>query len=259
MKIIIPMSGIGVRFIKAGYINPKPLVKINEKIIIEHVINLFPDEEDFIFICNEDHLRTTKMREILLSAKPNAKIISVKNQKFGPVWAVSNIFYLINDDEPVIVNYCDFFMDWDYDDFKKVIIENDCDGAVVAYKGFHPHLLHEENFYASMRTDENNYMLEIKEKHSFTTDKMDSPQSGGTYYFKRGAYVKKYFQQLMDDKIALNGEYYVSLVYNLLKQDGLDIFVYDKVPHFCQWGTPEDLEEYKYWAEIFQEYQYGKS
>ena len=247
------MSGTGERFKKAGYIEPKPLIQINAKTIVDHIIDLFPGEENFIFICNEKHLETTKMREILLSAKPTAKIISIKNRKLGPVWAVSSIFDLIYDNEPVIVNYCDFFMDWDYNDFKKVVTENKCDGAVVAYKGFHPHLLHKDNYYASMRVDENNYMLEIKEKYSFAENKMDSPQSGGTYYFKRGAYIKKYFQQLMDEKIALNGEYYVSLVYNLLVGDGLKVFIYDKVPHFCQWGTSEDLEEYKYWSEIFNE------
>ncbi len=253
------MSGTGARFIKAGYSEPKPLIKINGKAIIEHVIALFPGENDYIFICNEFHLQTTKMREILLSAKPNAKIISVKNQKLGPVWAVSNVFDLIDDNEPIIVNYCDFFMDWDYDDFKRLVADNNCDGAVVAYKGFHPHLFREENFYAGMRIDENNYMLEIREKHSFTPNKMDSPQSTGTYYFKKGIYIKEYFQQLMDEKISLNGEYYVSLVYNLLKRNGLNVYVYDKVPHFCQWGTPQDLEEYEYWSEIFQKYQYGKS
>ena len=55
MKIIIPMSGIGARFQKAGYVDPKPLIQINNKTIIEHVITLFPGENDFIFICNEYH------------------------------------------------------------------------------------------------------------------------------------------------------------------------------------------------------------
>lgn len=255
MKIIIPMSGNGERFKKAGYIEPKPLIRINEKTIIEHVINLFPGEDDFIFICHNEHLKNTNIKDVLLSSKPKARIIGIDSHKFGPIYAVSKVFDLIGDSEPVIVNYCDFFMDWDYDDFKKVVMKNNCDGAVVAYKGFHPHLLHENNFYASMRADENNYMLEIKEKHSFTVNKMDSPQSGGTYYFKRGAYVKKYFQQLMDEKIELNGEYYVSLVYNLLVRDGLKVFIYDKVPHFLQWGTPEDFEEYEYWSEIFKNKQ----
>ena len=33
-------------------------------------------------------------------------------------------------------------------------------------------------------------------------------------------------------------------------QDGLKIQVYE-LNHFMQWGTPEDLEEYLYWKEIF--------
>ena len=40
-------------------------------------------------------------------------------------------------------------------------------------------------------------------------------------------------------------------VVDVLK-DGLKILVYDKINHFCQWGTPFDLEEYNYWSEIFK-------
>jgi hypothetical protein len=39
MKIIIPMSGIGKRFMEAGYPEPKPLIIVEGKTIIEHVIN----------------------------------------------------------------------------------------------------------------------------------------------------------------------------------------------------------------------------
>ncbi len=254
MKIIIPMSGKGTRFIRAGYRDIKPLINVNGKTIIEHVISLFPGENDFIFVCLKEHLEITKIRDVLLLSKPKAKIIELESSDLGPVYAVSKAFHLIDNNESVIVNYCDFFMDWDYEDFKKTVDNNKCDGAVVAYKGFHPHLLHEENFYASMLIDKDNNMQEIREKYSFTPNKMESPQSGGTYYFKRGDYVKKYFQQLMDENIELNGEYYVSLVYNLLKKDRLSVYCYDNVSHFLQWGTPEDLEEYKYWSEIFEKY-----
>ena len=39
MKIIIPMSGIGKRFVEAGYEDPKPLIQVENKTIIEHVMN----------------------------------------------------------------------------------------------------------------------------------------------------------------------------------------------------------------------------
>ena len=47
MKIIIPMSGIGKRFVEAGYKDPKPLIKVENKTIIEHVINLFDKETSY--------------------------------------------------------------------------------------------------------------------------------------------------------------------------------------------------------------------
>ena len=41
MHIVIPMSGMGNRFINAGYTVPKPLIMVDGKPIIEHVCNLF--------------------------------------------------------------------------------------------------------------------------------------------------------------------------------------------------------------------------
>ena len=71
---------------------------------------------------------------------------------------------------------------------------------------------------------------------------------------RTGAILKKYYQQMLDQDINLNGEYYSSLVYNLMQADGLRTLIYDRVSHFCQWGTPEDFEEYQYWQRIFTDY-----
>lgn len=247
MQIVIPMSGQGARFKDAGYVDLKPLIRVHGRPIIEHVVSLFPGEDDFVFICDEQHLRDTGMEKILLALKPNAKIVAISRKKLGPVYAVSQAFDFIKDDEPVIVNYCDFFMDWNYIDFKKIVFGNDWDAALPVYTGFHPHLLHEKNLYASVRTGGDGYLQEIREKYSFTTDKTLSAHSPGTHFFRKGSSVKKYFKQLMEEKIDLNGEYYASLVYNLLVRDGLKVGIYDKIDHFCQWGTPFDLEEYNYW------------
>lgn len=249
------MSGLGKRFADAGYKDIKPLIQVHGKPIIEWVVNLFPGENDFIFICREEHLENTPLRSVLNRIAPNAEIVGIKGHKLGPVYAVAQVFDHLDNDEQVIVNYCDFFQDWDFNDFKKMVSETGCDGAIPCYTGFHPHLLHPKNLYASCKVDKDLNMLEIKEKFSFEEDKMKAYHSGGTYYFSKGAHVKKYFQLMMDEDHSLNGEYYVSLVYNLLYRDGLSVKVYDKVPHFCQWGTPEDLEEYLTWGNIIEHYR----
>ena len=47
MQIIIPMSGLGTRFVNEGYKDPKPLIVVDNKPIIEHVVNLFPNEKNY--------------------------------------------------------------------------------------------------------------------------------------------------------------------------------------------------------------------
>jgi dTDP-glucose pyrophosphorylase len=249
MHIIIPMSGMGNRFIDAGYTEAKPLIIVDGKPIIEHVCNLFPGEEKFTFICNAKHLSETNMRAVLKSIKPNANIVEIPNHKKGPVYAVSLLNDLIDNDEEVIVNYCDFGTYWNYHDFLNHTRNRDADGAIPAYKGFHPHMLGHTN-YAFMR-DDKQWMLEIKEKEPFTDNRLEEYASNGTYYFKKGSFVKKYFKELMEKDINLKGEYYVSLVYNLLIEDNLKVSIYE-IQHMLQWGTPQDLEEYNTWSKYFR-------
>jgi len=231
-----------------GYREPKPLIIVDVKPFIVHLVELFPGETKFTFICNAKHLSETNMRSVLSSIVPNANIVEIPNHKKGPVYAVSLVSDLIEEDEEVIVNYCDFGTYWDYHDFLKHTRDRNADGAIPSYKGFHPHMLGSTN-YAFMR-DDKQMMLEIKEKEPFTNNRMNEYASNGTYYFKHGRYVKKYFKELMEQDINLNGEYYVSLVYNLLVKDGLSVSIYD-IQHMLQWGSPDDVQQYNNWSKYF--------
>jgi dTDP-glucose pyrophosphorylase len=250
MKIIVPMSGVGRRFQEAGYKDPKPLILVDGKPIIEHVVGMFPGETDFIFICNAEHLEKTSMRQVLQRIAPQGQIVAIAPHKLGPVHAVLQVADRILDDEPVVVNYCDFSVEWDWKAVKASLEQNRCDGAVPAYRGFHPHCLGSTN-YAYMR-DDHGWMLEIQEKKPFTSDRMKEYASSGTYYFRRGDYIKRYFKALQEDPSqALNGEYYVSLAYNLLVRDGLKVWI-PEIPVMLQWGIPEDLQEYQGWSDYFR-------
>ncbi len=249
MKIIIPMSGLGKRFVDAGYKDPKPLIVVEGKPIIQHIVELFPGETDFHFVCNDMHLRETNMREVLEKICPTGKIYEVDvNHKKGPVYAVMQIANTIRDDDEIIVSYCDYGTLWDYETFKKEVRENGADGAIPCYIGFHPHMLGSDN-YAFVR-ENNKWMIEIQEKKPFTENKMNEYASNGTYYFRTGSILKKYFQELMDKDLNLKGEYYVSMVYNLLQNDGLKTYIFE-IKKMLQWGTPKDLEEYLIWSNYF--------
>lgn len=255
MHIVIPMSGIGKRFIDAGYTVPKPLILVEGKPIISHVIDMFPGENKFTFICNKEHLKNTQMRSVLEALVPGSNIISIEPHKLGPVYAVLQAEQYIEEDEEVIVNYCDFGKDWDYKEFLRDMHEHSADGGISAYRGFHPHMLGKIN-YAFMRENDN-WLLEIQEKKPFTENRMNEYASDGTYYFKSGRICKKYFHETIEKKIDLNGEYYVSVVYNLLVQDSLRVRIFE-INHMLQWGTPGELEEYEYYSRMFKNIEKDK-
>ncbi|HCC47855.1 MAG TPA: hypothetical protein DEQ38_07035 [Elusimicrobia bacterium] len=243
------MSGTGNRFLQAGYKAPKPLIEADGRPLIEHVVGMYPGEKDIIFICSKDHLRETPLEGVLRRIAPGARIVPVDPHKKGPVFAVSQAAELIKDDEEVIVSYCDFSRHCDYAAFLSSARGQGADGAVTAYRGFHPHMLYPTN-YAFIR-EEGGLLREIREKQPFTADRMAEFASDGSYYFRKGAYVKKYFAELMALDLNLNGEYYVSLVYNLLVRDGLKVSVHE-IEHMLQWGAPRDLEEYQKWSDYFR-------
>jgi len=255
-QIIIPMSGVGRRFLEAGYDLPKPLIEVEGKPIIEHVIELFNKPDDVIFICNEKHLKETDMIQILKSISPNCKILEVPfTDRKGPVDAVNKVLDHIPNDREIIVSYCDYGTVWDYEKFLLETRSNNADGAIPCYIGFHPHMLGGDNY--AFCKEKNGRLVEIKEKEPFTKNKMNEYASNGTYYFKNGTILKKYFTESVDLDINLNGEYYVSLVYNLLVRDGLKVSIYE-IEKMLQWGTPYDLEMFKKWSNYFNKPQMRK-
>lgn len=275
MNVIIPMTGYGSRFVAAGYKDLKPFIKIMDRPIIEWIVKgMYPSDVHYIFVCRGEHLKADPgMQDRLFALAPEATIVSLENWvKKGPVYDVLRAYRMlcnasdgqdevadgeitgtpnINTEDGFIINYCDFYMTWDYIAFAKEVKERDCDGAIPCYTDFHPHLLPEKNYYASCLTDEQDYLIEIREKYSFEKDKTKAKHSPGTYYFKNGDTMEKYCGILTEhEECAINGEYYASLPYNFMVRDGLKVWVPANVEYFCQWGTPEDMQEFVYWTDL---------
>lgn len=271
MNVIIPMTGYGSRFVAAGYQELKPFIPVMGKPVIEWIVKgMYPEDVHFIFVCRGEHLeKDSSMRERILALAPNADIVAIEDWvKKGPVYDVLRAYRALsganasgvkvekgtdelNTSDGFIINYCDFYMSWDYTCFAAEAKRRNCDGSVPCYTGFHPNLLPQKNFYASCLTDEEDNLIEIREKYSFSPDKTKAKHSPGVYYFKNGALMEKYCQILTEhEECAINGEFYASLPYRFMVRDGLKVWVPTNVTYFCQWGTPEDLREFVYWTDL---------
>jgi len=245
------MSGTGQRFLNAGYRQPKPMIEVEGRTIISHVVDMFPGDHLITFICNNDHLKDQPlgMASELNALGENIQVIGIDSHRKGPGYAVEQVFDQLDTTTPMVINYCDFTCYWDFADFVSFTEETLCDGAIPCYKGFHPHHL-TENRYAYVK-EENAWATDIREKKPFTDNPMNEYASSGTYYFKSGDIAHHYINDNMKNNVNVNGEYYISLPYKPMIEAGLKVAIYE-LQHFMQWGTPEDLEEYNYWSNTFR-------
>lgn len=254
LNVIVTCAGVGHRFRSAGYDEPKFLIKVLGKPVISYVTAMFQQgglEPSFTFVVRDEDLADSalQLQDRLAEAAGDYpwRVVSLAAHRKGPVFTVQSAYQFIEDDAPVIVSYCDINQVWNAEQFLAFNMDLGADASLVTHTGFHPHRLNNVSF-AFLRTD-GDAVLEIKEKASFTSDPMSEPASTGIYYFRTGRLLKHYCDLLIEEGVTVNGEFYVTLVQNLMIRDGLRVVHY-LVDNFWGFGTPEDLENCAAWLTI---------
>ena len=193
MNIILTLAGHSRRFKEAGFSLPKFLISIDGTPMIEHVVSMFDYEDTFHFVLNEEQIKAhPDIPDVLEGMTSNSTLTVIEPHDIGPTYSALQVEGISNEDE-VIVSYCDFFVNWNYQLFKRTI--HGYDGAIPSFKGFHPASFG-NTYYAYMRLNSNDEMLELREKKSFTSERHNEHASVGIYYFSSWEIFSNYSKQL---------------------------------------------------------------
>ena len=128
--------GKSLRFKSQGYKKDKFLLKIgqNEK-VINKVLEMYNFNDHFHFIISNTQSKIPTLKSYLQNLTKKNTVHVIEDHNKGPAFSVSKISD-INFNEPAIITYCDFFVDWDYKRFLRNLYEYD--GSIPVFKGFHP-------------------------------------------------------------------------------------------------------------------------
>ena len=248
IQLIIPMTGVGQRFIDAGYEKLKPLILIEERAMIDWVMDMYKNITDPIFILSNSHPQAEMLKLHLEESWPQAYCYFIEPHKMGPSYAVWMIRKHLDLSLPTIVNYCDFSGDWDLQGLIKTLETND--GSILTYTGFHPHMIRNSRF-AYVKKGINGNVIDIQEKQPYTSSPMDEEASAGTYGFRNAKLMIEAIETQLNSDLNLNGEYYTSLTFLPLIEAGCKIRTFP-MKKFYQWGTPEDLADWLYWRKAIR-------
>lgn len=230
INIVIPMAGMGQRFIDAGYKLPKPIININNRPMIDYVVKSLNIDANYIFVVKEEDYNKYNLKNIF--SKLNIKHEIVKINYFAQGSTISTLAakkYFDNDIPLIIVN-SDQIVVWNEKDFLKTMLEAETDGVIALFNDSHPKWSYAKIF--------NNNIIEVAEKKVISNN-----ATVGIYGWKKGNDFIKYANQMIEKNITTNNEFYNCPVYNEAISDGKIIkpfFVKKMIPL----GTPEDLENY---------------
>ena len=232
-NIVIPCSGLGSRFSKAGFNVPKPLLEVDKITLIEHSIKSFNIDARFIFITRsfENQKDNDYLSEILLNLRPESEEIRIPNVTNGAAESVLAAKHLIDNDNPLVVYNCDQILSWNPSDFIIWVSKNDPDGSIVLYESKDP-----KNSFSEIN---DGVVVSVKEKEVISNHALV-----GFHYWKKGSdYVRS--ASLLLENFHANGapECYVSETYNYLPNAKI-IPYHIASHHYIPLGTPEDIARY---------------
>lgn len=239
LNIVIPMAGRGSRFADAGYHDPKPLIPVGGRPMIEWIIdNIRPNQSHrFIFICLGEHLERypaveTKLRELC----PGCEIVPVKSVTEGAACTVLLAKNLIDNQSPLMIANSDQIVDLPINSYLTLGDSEQVDGFIMTFWSDHPK-------WSYCKLTETGDVTEVVEKEVVSND-----ATVGIYNFRHGADFVRAAESMIQHNFRVNGEFYVAPTYNQLITEGSKIMV-KSTGHegagMYGLGTPEDLELFK--------------
>lgn len=230
MNILIPMAGAGSRFQEKGYQLPKPLIDVKGKPMIQHVVENIGIDGRYIFIVQKEHYEKYSLKYILKLIKPDCEIIITEGLTEGAACTTLLAKDLVNTDDPLLITNSDQWIDWSPSHFCNYVKRRNCDGAILNFISNSP-----KHSYSRI---EDGFITEVAEKKVISNH-----ATVGVYYWKRGKEYVECAEQMINENIRHNNEFYVCPVYNQLIQKGGTVLPY-AIPQMVGMGTPDELDNF---------------
>jgi HAD superfamily hydrolase (TIGR01509 family) len=209
MNIIIPLGGKGERFSKNGYTQPKPLIQIFEKCMIDYVFdNLTISQKDKVFIIHNTNLDNYGFSKHIREKYPLINLIQIADTSGAAetvFLGIEQIFKMHHYHKKCLLLDCDTF----YTEDIVNIFRNSDDNMVFYTKNTDPNPV-----YSYIDLDNDSIITNIKEKV-----KISDNANTGAYAFTDIQLLHSYCKHVLDNNITFNNEPYTSCVISSMMKD----------------------------------------
>ncbi|MDB3945468.1 NTP transferase domain-containing protein [Gammaproteobacteria bacterium] len=251
MANIIPMAGFGSRFVKHGYQIPKPLIEVLGEPMVVQVIRRLPASDKWIFLVRQEHIELYQLDEIITRELPDAIIVATNSVTTGQATTCLLAQGYVEPDEPLLIGACDSVCLVDDKEYKNLLDDPSIDCIVWTCTKLErmrqtPHL------YGWVRLAGDTQTIEgISVKVPISDNSYMDHGIVATFDFKRSSDCFEAINLMIREKYMIKGEYYLDAVPIFLQKMNKRSVKFD-VNQLLSWGTPQELQEFESWREIFR-------
>ncbi len=239
LHIIMPMAGEGSRFLNEGWTTPKPLIELKGIPLFMRAINCVHIDGvpmKYSFIVRQEHIDKYQIDKKIKTKFPNANVFSVLKTTRGAVETCLMAESVINDDDGVIIMDCDLeFHSTEYiagiQQILSMPFEKANGGMLVSFDS-------NLSKYSYAEVDHNFRVIRTAEKEVISNHALC-----GAYFFSTGKGFLSAAHKLLSEQSFSKPEYYVSLLYNYLLENGETVHL-AKMEEYYSYGTPEELNQH---------------
>lgn len=236
MTIVITMAGLGSRFKKAGYKEPKYMICAHGKTLFDWSMDSLKgynkDDTEYIFIVRKEDVAEAFIKEHCKAVGiEKLQVIEIDELTDGQATtAMLAADYWKKDSELMIYNIDTYVESYELK------------AEDIAGDGYIPCFHADGDHWSFVKLNEEGQAVEVREK-----ERISDNCTLGAYYFKSCALYEKMYQEYYQHQDNMEkGEKYVAPLYNYMITKGMDVRIslidYGKV-HVL--GTPEELEVFK--------------
>ena len=247
---LIPMAGAGQRFRDAGYTLPKPLIPVDGKPMILQACSALPEAQKWIFVVRKDFVQAEQTIEFLNKTYPGSEIVPIDYLTEGQASTCNLASDRIDDDAALLIGPCDNGMLWNHKSYAALTANESVDAVIWTFRNYPP-AGKKPQMYGWVAT-ENDKATRVSCKTPISGSPLQDHAIVGTFYFRRAAFFKKAYAELVRQNRRINNEFYVDELMNILIEEKRNVKVFEIEKYLC-WGTPDDLKTYDYWRSFFRE------
>ncbi|MEX2187083.1 MAG: NTP transferase domain-containing protein [Pirellulales bacterium] len=259
MQLIVPMAGLGQRFVDAGFATPKPLVDISGEPMIVRVVRELPSASRIVFIVNDEHVPRHAIDAVLRSHFPRATIVATDGLTAGQACTVRLAGDSLDLDGDAFVAACDATHLYDRGRFDALRSDPSVDAIVWTYRG-EPRVLASPRSFGWVRIDEHasdcRNVVGVSCKQPISDRPLADHVLSGFFWFRSARRLMQAIDELVESGERINNEFYLDVVPNRLIAAGGKVAAFE-VDKYIGWGTPEDVRDYRRWERHFAERDAG--